>query len=142
MKRFKRGVIINGSVVLLYALSLFGCRALAQEVVRIPIDSIVQLSWIAPPDTDVVAYDAIFVRASSIDTTWLKISTWNSINDSSQFVHYQIKLPLGAGHARLRAIDRARLMSSFNVIPVFYEVFSQELPPVPPSMIRIKVQQP
>jgi len=131
---------INPAKMIIFAwlaLQFLGSFAHAQEVM-IPKGALVEIAWIAPPDSDVVAYRAFFASSKG-DTIKLDITQWSAASTPglSAITTGTISLPLGKGNLRMIAIDAARNKSRFSDVPALYEITDGA--PGTPVIIRIKV---
>lgn len=115
---------------------LLSASILSAQSVRIPKGSIVQLSWIAPADTDVVSYIAGWTNIDTGDTTFLNIRDWTEGDSTNSFI-YKHSLPIGNGVVRMKAVDRSGNESRWSDSFALYEVYDPR--PLPPMYIRIKV---
>jgi len=129
----ERLYVSNGNVV--------QCQVSEQERLRIPQGSEVILEWIAPPDTDVVQYQAFWKDSTNHVADVLTINKWLVLTPPSDSsfceVSYTANLPLGRGQISMIAIDRSGNKSEESD-PFYY--FISNTPPAAPLFVRIKIR--
>jgi hypothetical protein len=117
------------------------CAPLLAQSVEITKGSYIELSWIAPADTDVVQFNAYWIHDSDTVLTRIYPEHWQvttSPRDLKATIPFiDVVLPLGAGHVRMTAIDRSGNMSRFSESRADYIVVDAR--PNPPMLVRIKV---
>ncbi len=117
---------------------LLASFALAQtdSTVVIPKGAKVWLHWIAPADTDVVAYRIYATSIGRIDS--LTISTWFVENGDigKQSTIYDLPLPVGGGYFEMIAIDRTNLRS-LRSNRAYYNII--EVAPGAPHIVQLQI---
>lgn len=125
-------------VFLLLLMSLLAISALAQTdtTIVIPKGAKVWLHWIAPADTDVVAYriysHSLYGKDSLTITSWFQEST-DKLKSSAV---YTMPLPVGPGYFDMIAIDRTNLRSALSN-KAKYEII--EVAPGAPLIVQLQI---
>jgi hypothetical protein len=107
-----------------------------ETAIAIPLGSVVRVTWIAPPDTDVVKYNLYLTGTHGEQL--VPITHWylsNTIQDSCSY-SMTLSMPVGPGVADLTAVDRVGNESAHSN-KVYYIVTDPI--PGPPLLFQLKI---